>query len=308
MNMTGTLLNYYSKRDEEYIHPPRGGLSSCPGCAMALALRLFSRGIGENVVFVSTMGCGMVVAVGPELITKKRDGEYIPWIFSPFGSTASCGAGLKAALVARGETETEVVVWAGDGAAFDIGYGGLSAAAERNEDILYVCYDNESYQNTGNQRSSATPWGAITTTNPAPAPKPERKKAMTLLMADHRIAYGATSTVAYPEDFMNKVRKAKDMKGFRFLHILTPCPTGWLYPSELTIKLSRLAVETKIFPLFEVEDGTTFTMNKEPEGIPVEEYIKIQGRFKLLTPDQIVGIQKEVDKDWKRLKWLAAYE
>jgi len=307
MNMTERLLKYYSKKGEEYLRPARGGHAGCPGCAMAVALRLFTRGMGEKVVFVSTMGCAMVLAVGPEGVITKRDGEYIPWLFTPFGSSAICAGGLKAALTVRGDTETEVAVWAGDGAAFDIGFGGLSAAAERNEDILYACYDNEGYQNTGNQRSSATPWGAITTTSPVPAPKMESKKAITMIMADHCIPYVATASIAYPDDLIRKAQKAKNINGFRFLHILTPCPVGWRFPSELTVKLSRLAVETKIFPLFEVESGTTFTINRQPEGIPVEKYIRMQGRYKHLTSDQIAEIQKDTDEKWRRLQWLATY-
>jgi len=303
--MTETPLKYRNK--EEYIQPARGGHVACPGCAMVLALRWFMRAIGEKVTFVSAPGCIMPVAVTPELITK-HDGEYIPWLWVPFGSAAICAGGLKAAFMARGETEIEVVVWVGDGATFDIGFGGLSGAAERNEDIIYVCYDNEGYQNTGNQRSSATPWGAITTTNPIPAPKMERKKAITMLMAEHAVPYVATATVSYPDDLIRKVQKARNISGFRFLHILTPCPTGWMFPSQWTVKLSRLAVETKIFPLFEVEDGVVFTINKEPEGIPVEEYVRIQGRYKHLTSEQIAKLQKDADEKWDRLRWLARYK
>ncbi|MBU2498973.1 MAG: pyruvate synthase subunit beta, partial [Proteobacteria bacterium] len=193
------------------------------------------------------------------------------------------------------------------GATFDIGLQVLSGAAERNDDIIYVCCDNEAYQNTGNQRSSATPWGGITSTNPVPAPKVERKKDIMHIMAAHRVTYAATATVAYPEDLMRKVKKAKDARGFRFLHILAPCVTGWMYRSEQTIEISRLAVETRVFPLFEVEKGVDFIVSVEPQGLPVDDYLKPQGRFRHLTPRQIDEIQSDVNEKWNRLKWLASY-
>ena len=183
----------------------------------------------------------------------------------------------------------------------------LSAAAERNEDIIYVCYDNEAYQNTGNQRSSATPFGSVTTTNLLPASKAESKKDIMMLMATHNIPYAATATSAYPDDLIRKAQKAKGMKGFRFFHILTPCPTGWLYPPEWTVKISRLAVDTKVFPIFEVEDGFKLTINCEPEGTPLEEYVGIQGRFKHLKSEQIAILNKSVEEKWNRLQWLASY-
>jgi pyruvate/2-oxoacid:ferredoxin oxidoreductase beta subunit len=277
---------------------------------MPIALRQFLRGMGEKVMFISTAGCVMPIIIdGPRSkpITE-HEGKSIPWLFVPFGSTAIRAGGVKSGFVARGDTETEVVVWAGDGAAFDIGFGGLSAAAERNEDIIYACHDNEAYMNTGIQRSSATPWGSTTTTNPFPAPKGENKKDTTIILADHGIPYAATATIAYPDDLIRKVRKAKDIKGFRFLHILNPCPTGWQYPSELTVKMSRLAVQTKVFPLFEIEDGTRYTMNMEPDEVPVEEYIRIQGRNKHLTHEEIAKLQEDVDERWDRLQYLAHYK
>lgn len=308
MTMTEIPLKYSSK--EEYVRSPKGGSGACAGCGMPLALRYFLKGVGEKVIFVSTAGCVMPIII--DLATAKpiteHEGRSIPWLFVPFGSTAICAGGVKAGYMARGDTETEVVVWAGDGAAFDIGFGGLSAAAERNEDILYVCYDNEAYMNTGIQRSSATPWGATTTTNPFPAPKGENKKDATIIIAEHGIPYVATATIAYPDDLIRKAKKAKDMSGFRFLHILTPCPSGWQFPSEWTVKMSRLAVETKVFPLFEVENGRTYTINKEPEGVPLEKYLKIQGRYKHLNSEQIAKLQKDADERWDRLQWLAGYK
>jgi len=306
MIMTETPSKYYSKG--EYVRSAEGGHPACPGCALTMGFRYLVMGVGEKAMFITCQGCNMVVHSRVEVIAQRDGGLLSPWLTGGFGATATIASGLKSALVARGDTETAVVVYAGDGAAFDIGFGGLSAAAERNEDILYVCYDNESYQNTGGQRSSAAPWGTVTSTNPFPAPKIDRKKAIAMIMANHRIPYAATATVAYPDDLIRKAQKARNMSGFRFLHILSPCPTGWRYLSQLTVKLSRLAVETKIFPLFEVENGTALTINKEPEGIPVEEYTKLQGRLRHLTPAQIANIQKDVDEEWKRLQFLATYK
>ena len=148
----------------------------------------------------------------------------------PFGSTATLAGGVKSGLTAKGDLTTEVVAWAGDGATFDIGFQGLSAAAERNEDIVYVCCDNEAYMNTGNQRSSATPGNVLTSTNPDPAPKSESKKDIALILAAHNIPYLCTANIAYPDDFMRKVKKAKEIEGFRFFHVLCPCATGWRFP------------------------------------------------------------------------------
>lgn len=287
---------------EEYIARAGVAHSGCPGCGLALALRNFLKATGEKVIMVMVPGCVAAIIEFPKFNLS------ITVSMALFGSLAVVASGLKTALTMRGETETEVVAWGGDGATFDIGFQVLSAAAERNEDIIYVCSDNEAYQNTGNQRSSATPWGGVTTTSPLPTLKMERKKDIMSLMAGHAIPYAATATVAYPDDFMRKVKKAKAIRGFRFLHILTPCVTGWMIPSELTVEVARLAVETKIFPLFEVENGTAFTINKEPEGVPVEEYLRIQRRFQHLTSQQIAEIQNEADEKWNRLQWLASYK
>jgi len=261
--------------------------------------------MGEKVILLTPPGCSAAVPRLPKP-SLEYQGKPIKFITVPFGVAAPLAGGLKTALTLRGDTETTVVPWTGDGATFDIGLGLVSAAAERNEDILYVCADNEGYQNTGNQRSSATPWGATTTTSPPPSPKLEYKKDIMTIMMGHHIPYAAAATLAYPDDFMRKVQKAKGMVGFRFLHLLSPCPTGWRYPAEWTIRISRLAVETKIFPLFEIEDGIV-TISKEPSGVPVEEYLRGQGRFDHLTSEEIAEFQKMVEQRWDRLQWLAGY-
>ncbi|HUT73117.1 MAG TPA: thiamine pyrophosphate-dependent enzyme [Desulfatiglandales bacterium] len=298
MNTTETQLRY---TDEEYIQPPHG---FCPGCGVALALRYFLKAVGEKVIIVAPPGCAApsISFPKPSLV---YEGRRIDVIHCPFGSAAIIAGGIKSALVARGDTETQVVAWAGDGATFDIGFGGVSAAAERNENIIYVCYDNEAYMNTGNQRSGATPWGAKTATNPPPDQKSENKKDIMWIMMGHYPPYTASATVAYPDDLMTKARKAKEISGFRFFHILTPCIPGWGYRSELTVKISRLAVQTNLFPLYEIEDGTKITINKKPKAKKLEEFVKLQGRFKHLTSHEIKQMQTLVEKRWDRLNRLA---
>ncbi|MGB9591276.1 MAG: thiamine pyrophosphate-dependent enzyme [Candidatus Kryptoniota bacterium] len=209
---------------------------------------------------------------------------------------------MKAGLEMQGDRETTVVAFAGDGGTFDIGFQALSGAAERNEDFIYICYDNEAYMNTGIQRSSATPYGAWTTTTPSESPKGEQKKNIIEVLAAHRIPYLATATVAYPDDMIAKIQKAKMVKGTRFIHVFSPCPPGWKFEPEDTIKVSRLAVESKVFPLIEVFDGIDFRFTHIPEGRSVKEYIRVQGRFRHLNETDIERIQQIVDEEWQRLE------
>ncbi len=229
----------------------------------------------------------------------------MPLFHTAFETAASAAAGIKAGLEVLGQEEVTVLAWAGDGGTFDIGLQALSGAAERNDDIIYVCYDNEAYMNTGIQRSSATPWGAWTTTTPTKHPKDRPKKDMMAIMAAHRIPYAATASPAYPEDLVRKMRKAKAVRGTKFIHILSPCPPGWKTASELSIKLARLAVQTKVFPLYEVEEGRRWRINLQPQGVPVEQYLKLQGRFRHLKPEDIQLVQETVDAEWERLNALA---
>jgi pyruvate/2-oxoacid:ferredoxin oxidoreductase beta subunit len=177
----------------------------------------------------------------------------------------------------------------------------LSGAAERNEDFIYICNDNEGYMNTGTQRSSATPFLAWTTTTPVMQPKENPKKDIMAIMADHQIPYAATATVAYPEDLFRKLEKAKKIQGTRFIHLLSPCPPGWRISSELVVKISRLAVRSRVFPLYEIENGRTYTLQEEPYVVPVKEYLKLQGRFSHLKEQDIEEIQRRVDDAWERL-------
>jgi pyruvate/2-oxoacid:ferredoxin oxidoreductase beta subunit len=201
----------------------------------------------------------------------------------------------------RGQTDTTVVTIAGDGGTFDIGIQAISAAAERNDDYIFICYDNEAYMNTGIQRSSATPWGSWTTTTPSSDLKSQPKKDIVQILAAHRIPYIATASIAYPDDFARKIRKAKETRGFKFIYAFSPCPVGWRFSPEMTIRLARLAVQSKIFPVYEVEEGERYTLNIEPEGIPVRDYITPQGRFSFLREGDMERIQENVDREWQRL-------
>jgi pyruvate/2-oxoacid:ferredoxin oxidoreductase beta subunit len=200
-----------------------------------------------------------------------------------------------------GDSETTVMAWAGDGGTFDIGFQALSGAAERNEDIIYACYDNEAYMNTGIQRSSATPYGAWTTTTPHPHPKSHPKKRIFDILAAHNIPYLATASVAYPDDMMEKFRKARDIRGMKFLHVFAPCPTGWKSQPESTVELARLAVQTRIFPLVEVWDGIYFKINKDIPKVPVEEYVTKQGRFGKMSSNDIQDLENKISRQWDRL-------
>ena len=273
------------------------GHLACPGCAAPLAMEMVLKGLGKDTIVVLPACCWSIVA-GPWPQSSLR----VPLYHTAFETGAAVASGIRAALTQKGDTETQVLAWAGDGGTFDIGLQALSGAAERNEDILYVCYDNEAYMNTGIQRSSATPWGAWTTTTPTEHPENHPKKDIMAILAAHRIPYAATASVAYPVDLLGKVQRAKATRGMRFLHILSPCPPGWKTGSEQTIELGRAAVRTKVFPLLEVEDGARWRFTVDHPGDPVEPYIKAQGRFRHLTPEQIEGIQGEVDARWDLLE------
>ena len=272
------------------------GHFACPGCGETLAFRHVLKALGRKVAVVTTAGCGSVVDGYWPLSASK-----VPFFHCSFGTAAATAAGLKAGLEMIGDRRTTVLAWAGDGGTFDIGFQSLSGAAERNEDILYCCYDNEAYMNTGVQRSSATPKGSWTTTTPVKNLKEEPKKDIDAILGAHRIPYLATASLAFPEDLARKVKKAKAIRGTRFIHLLIPCPPGWRFQPDLTIKLSRLAVESRAFPLYEVEYGMRYQLNPMPEKIAVKEYIRLQGRFSHLSQKQIEVIQREIDTRWEEL-------
>ena len=282
-----------AKLEEEFLS---SGHFACPGCGETLAFRHVLKALGRRVAVITTAGCGSVVDGYWPLSASK-----VPFFHCSFGTAAATAAGLKAGLEMIGDRTTTVLAWAGDGGTFDIGFQSLSGAAERNEDILYCCYDNEAYMNTGIQRSSATPKGAWTTTTPVQSQKEEPKKDIDAILAAHRIPYLATASLAFPEDLARKVKKARKIKGTRFIHILIPCPPGWKFQSDLTIRLSRLAVETRALPLYEVDGGMRYQLNPMPKKIPVKEYVRLQGRFSHLSEKQVGAIQKEIDTKWEEL-------
>jgi pyruvate/2-oxoacid:ferredoxin oxidoreductase beta subunit len=261
-----------------------------------MSMRYALKALGEKTILVVPACCWSILA-GPFPYAAVQ----VPLIHTAFETGASTASGVKAALEMRGDIETTVAAWVGDGGTFDIGIQALSGAAERNDDILYFCYDNEAYMNTGIQRSSATPWGTWTTTTPTNHPKSQPKKNMVEIMAAHRIPYAATCSVAFPEDMMHKIVKAKSIRGTRFIHIYSPCPTGWKAPSSLAVKIARLAVHTKVFPLYEVENGERYNINVDPKNLPVDEYLRLQNRFSHLTDDEVHTIQETVDREWERL-------
>lgn len=279
---------------EDLIH---SGHVGCPGCGGVIAMKLALRALGPDTMLVIPACCWAILAGGYPQTPLK-----VPVLQTGFATTAAAASGLRAALDIRGDTKTTVVGWAGDGGTFDIGFQALSAAAERAEDIIYICYDNEAYMNTGVQRSSSTPFGTRTTTTPGEGWKRTQKKNMGQIMAAHRIPYTATASIAYPEDLMRKIRKAMSIRsGLRFLHVYASCPTGWGFSSDQAVKVARLAVTTKAFPLYEVEDGERYTINSTGDR-PVAEYLKSQGRFRHLDDARIAEIQETVDAEWARLE------
>jgi pyruvate/2-oxoacid:ferredoxin oxidoreductase beta subunit len=272
------------------------GHLACAGCGAGIGMRLTLKALGEKTVMVIPASCWSIIP-GSWPYSSLR----ITAIHAGFVTGGATASGVRAALDIRGDRETLVAVWAGDGGTFDIGLQSLSGAAERNEDFLYICNDNEGYMNTGTQRSSATPLFAWTTTTPVMQPKENPKKDIMAIMADHQIPYAATATIAYPEDFLRKIEKAKKIRGTRFIHLLSPCPPGWRIPSELAIKISRLAVRSRVFPLYEIENGGSYTLQEESQVVPVKEYLKLQGRFNHLKEEDMKEIQRRVDDAWERL-------
>lgn len=277
-----------------------GGHFACPGCGAAMAMRLALKAMGPDTIVVIPACCWAVIP-GPFPYTNLK----VPLMHTAFETTGAAISGVRAALDMRGKTSTQVMGWAGDGGTFDIGMQALSAAAERNEDVLYVCYDNEAYMNTGIQRSGATPQYTWTTTTPIDHPKDVNKKNIDKIMATHAIPYQATTTAGHPHDLMAKFKKAREIKGFRFIHIFAACTAGWKIDSAKSVEVMRAAVDSKAFPIYEVENGEKYTINIEPKGTPVKDYLMTQGRFRHMTDDQVAQTQQNVDKEWKWLEKMA---
>ncbi len=277
-----------------------GGHAACPGCGPALAMRLLLKGLGPRTL-VSIPACCWTVIATPYPTTALK----VAVLDNAIESTGASISGLRAAADALGLDKVNIVGFAGDGGSADIGLQALSGMLERRTDAIYVMYDNEAYMNTGIQRSGATPWGAWTTTTPVAGNlrgKPEPKKDVMGIVLAHRPAYAATLNPAFPEDFNQKVEKARDIVGPRFFHIFTPCPPGWKFDSAQTIALGRLATDTGVFPLYEVVEGRLRITRKTGQLKPVAEYLSAQGRFRHLTPDDVTLIQAQVRSDWERLQ------
>jgi len=287
---------------KEYFAP---GHRACMGCGEALAVRLVCKALGRNVIIANATGCMEIVS--SQLPATSWE---VPWIHTLFENTAAVASGIEAGikvLSRKGKysRKTKVVAMGGDGGTADIGFQALSGALERGHNFIYVCFDNEAYMNTGIQRSSATPFGASTTTSPAgkiSIGQTTWKKNLPAIAAAHDIPYVATACHSYPFDLMNKISKAIDVQGPSYIHVLSVCPTGWRLPPDLAIRAGRLAVQTGIFPLYEIEKGK-YTLNFDfPQLRPVEDYFKIQGRFRHLTKDNIAEIQQRVTEKYAELK------
>jgi pyruvate ferredoxin oxidoreductase beta subunit/2-oxoisovalerate ferredoxin oxidoreductase beta subunit len=279
--------------DQDYFIP---GHLGCPGCGAAIAMKFALKALGEKTIVVMAASCASIIA-GP----YPQSSVKVPVLHTAFATGGAAASGVRAALEMKGDTETTVVSWAGDGGTFDIGFQSLSGAVERNEDCIFVCYDNEAYMNTGVQRSSSTPFGVRTTTTPGQDWKKTRKKNIMETMAAHRIPYAATASIAFPEDLIAKFEKAREKRGgSRFIHVFASCATGWGAPSDMSVKIARLAVQTNIFPLYEIEDGIRYTLNYKGDS-RVEDYLQTQGRFKHLSKKDISRIQDMVTEDWNHL-------
>jgi pyruvate ferredoxin oxidoreductase beta subunit/2-oxoisovalerate ferredoxin oxidoreductase beta subunit len=279
-------------RSEPILRP---GNTNCGGCGMSIGLNMLSRAVGDTPIQMVIPACCGIVTPG----AYPSSAYGAPVVASTFASAAAVATGLAHAARLNGEP-TRVICWAGDGGTYDIGMATLSAAAERDEDLLYVCYDNEIYGNTGGQRSSATPLGAVTTTTPAG--KQVGKKDILSIVAAHRVPYAASISLAHPEDALRKLRRGLDTRGFAFLHVLSPCPTGWKSEPADGIELVRLAVRSGLFPVLEIEDGRAPAVGVEPDFSEeaLERYFALQGRFGKTRSD-LGAVRASIRATWERL-------
>lgn len=278
---------------EEIIKP---GNTSCQGCGHALLVRLALKGFGQNTVIVVVPGCIWITLIGS-----------IPlhWRGTVFEGGAALLSGITNGLEMKGKEDTNVVGLIGDGGTVDIGLQGLSAAAERNENFFWVCADNEAYMNTGGQRSGSTPMYAQTTTTPVSSisrGKKSRRKNVPFILAAHRIPYVGTTSIAYPSDLVGKIEYANKLKGLKYLHVQSPCPTGWGFEPSKTIGIARLMVQCGMWPLYEITEGKHFRLTVKTKQLkPVKEALKPQRRFAHLTDEEYADIQKMVDEQWQQL-------
>jgi pyruvate ferredoxin oxidoreductase beta subunit len=285
------------------------GHRACLGCGEELAVRLVAKALGKDVIIVNATGCTEIVSSQFPYTSWE-----VPWIHTLFENTSAVASGIESGIKALKEKgkyapDAKIVGMGGDGATADIGLQSLSGALERGHNFIYFCFDNEAYMNTGIQRSSATPFGASTTTSPAGKKsigQTRWKKDLPAIVAAHDIPYVATACPSYPFDLMEKVEKAKKVDGPSYIHILSVCPTGWRAPANSAIELGKLAVQTGIFPIYEIVYGE-YKLNVTPQTLkPVQDYLKVQGRFRHLTPDNIEVIQKKVTERYNKIKELAS--
>jgi pyruvate ferredoxin oxidoreductase beta subunit len=276
--------------EEELLAPGHRG---CAGCGATIGVRLALKALGKNTVAISSTGCLEVITTPfPETAWE------IPWIHVAFENAGAVASGVERALKAQGKPDTNVIVFAGDGGTADIGMQALSGAMERGHNLIYLCYDNEAYMNTGIQRSASTPYGASTTTSPHGKDsygEDQPKKNMPLIIAAHGVPYVATASISYPEDFMKKIKKAAETDGPSYIHLNQPCTTGWGYDPSKTIELGRLAVETGSWVLYEIVDGEFKVTYKPQDRKPMKEFLNAQKRFKHLSDSEKGKIQEYVD-------------
>ena len=289
----------------EIKHESKGlvshGVSACAGCGLELIIRNVLGVVGQDTIIVIPPGCAALFSgFGKETNLK------IAGIQGNLENSAACAAGIRAGLKAQGNDHTTVLVFAGDGATVDIGIQSLSGMIERGDRVLYVCYDNEAYMNTGIQGSSSTPLCASTTTTPAGKPVP-RKDLVAIAMA-HNIPYAATASLQNLPDLQKKVKKAKETEGPSLVHIHTPCPTGWAYDPSLTIKIARQAVSTGSWILYEYQNGKINVTYTPKELEPIREYLKLQGRFKHLSDGDVEKVQTEIQERYARFMEKARAE
>jgi 2-oxoisovalerate ferredoxin oxidoreductase beta subunit len=280
---------------EEYMQQ---GHTACAGCGATLSMRYVLKGMGPKSAVVVPASCWSVIP-GELPYTSLK----VPLLYTPFASAGAAISGLREGLDAQGKQDYNVIAFAGDGGTADIGLQGLSAAVERGHNVLYVMYDNEAYMNTGIQRSGSTPYGAWTTTTPVGSKrdyKRENKKFVADLMMAQNAPYVATAAIGFPEDLERKLSVAKSIKGPKFIQILSPCPPGWNYNSADTVRVSRLAVESRIFPLYEFRNGK-LTLFKPSKTVPVSQYLYLQGRFSHLYDSEVKVIESAVEERWQSL-------
>ncbi len=293
------------------VEPFASGHRACQGCGEVLALRLVMKAVGPEMVAISCTGCMEVVST-----TFPQTSWRVPWIHSAFENAAAVASGVEAAykvMRRKGYIEDKkipVVAIGGDGGTADIGLQALSGALERGHDFVYVCLDNEAYMNTGIQRSSSTPFGAMTTTSPPGKYSQGQhtwKKNMPAIAAAHNIPYVATASPAYHLDLMNKIRKAVAVEGPAYVHIFSPCPTGWRMRPELAVESARLAVRTRVFPLYEIINGKYVLNRKINKPKPIQDYFKPQGRFRHLDEKTIAMIEERINAEYEKIAgWAEA--